>query len=75
MKYILSVIFFALTLVFTPQVLAEEKIISFDVEITAHKDGSMTVEEEIAYDFGEDNRHGIFRFIPTVSKVGNYTGL
>lgn len=70
MKYILSVIFFALTLVFTPQVLAEEKIISFDVEITAHKDGSMTVEEEIAYDFGEDNRHGIFRFIPTVSKVG-----
>lgn len=50
---------------------AEEKINSFDVNIVAHKDGVMTVEERIDYDFGEESRHGIFRNIPKVSKVGD----
>lgn len=31
----------------------------------------MTVEEKIDYDFGESNRHGIFRTIPLVSKIGD----
>jgi uncharacterized membrane protein len=50
---------------------AEEKIDSFDIQIVAHKDGTMTVTENIAYDFGEDERHGIFRTIPLISKVGD----
>lgn len=31
----------------------------------------MTLEENIKYDFGSDERHGIFRVIPFVSKVGD----
>lgn len=49
---------------------AEEKIDSFDVSVVAHQDGGVTVTESISYDFGEDSRHGIFRIIPLVSKVG-----
>ena len=67
-------LFFAIVALvfFSPlPVLAQEKIDSFDTEIVAHKDGSMTVTENILYDFGEDSRHGIFRTIPLVSKVGN----
>lgn len=72
MRYFLTALFFAFVFTAkTPVVFAQEKIESFDVEIVAHKDGKMTVTEKIAYDFGESDRHGIFRFIPTVSKVGD----
>lgn len=53
------------------KVLAQERINNFDVDVVAHKDGSMTVKESIDYDFGEGERHGIFRFIPLVSRVGD----
>jgi uncharacterized membrane protein len=71
MKYLLT--FFAVFIFFfavPTTTLAVEKINSFNVKIMAHEDGSMTVTEEIIYDFDEEDRHGIFRFIPTVSKVG-----
>lgn len=58
-------------LIFVPNVFAIEKINSFDVDIVAHEDGLMTVTENIQYDFGENDRHGIFRTIPLVSKVGD----
>ncbi len=48
-----------------------EKINSFDVSITAHKDGLINVEENINYDFEDLSRHGIYRYIPLYSKVGN----
>ena len=58
--------------VFLPiPVFAQEKIDSFDTSIVAHKDGTMTVTENILYDFGADSRHGIFRTIPRVSRVGD----
>lgn len=64
-------VFLAVIILLLPsQALAEEKIKSFDTNIVAHKDGTMTVTESIVYDFGDDNRHGIFREIPLVSKVG-----
>lgn len=47
-----------------------ELIQSFDSIITAHQDGSFDVTETIKYDFGQNNKHGIFRNIPTVTKVG-----
>ena len=50
---------------------AEEKIDSFDTSVVAHKDGTMTVTENIYYDFGDEERHGIFRNIPLVSRVGD----
>lgn len=48
-----------------------EQINSFDVSITAHKDGTMNVKETIGYDFGNLSRHGIYRNIPLVSRVGD----
>lgn len=48
-----------------------ESIQSFDTEIIAHQDGSFDVKETIKYNFGENNKHGIFRDIPTVSQVDN----
>lgn len=47
-----------------------EKINSFDVSILADKNGLMQVEEKIVYDFENEERHGIFRYIPLYSKVG-----
>jgi uncharacterized membrane protein len=48
-----------------------EKIDSFDVRVTAHKDGLMNVTENINYDFENLDRHGIYRYIPLYSKVGD----
>lgn len=48
-----------------------EEIVNFDTQITAHQDGTMDVTEKINYDFGLEQKHGIFRKIPLVSKVGD----
>lgn len=48
-----------------------EKINSFDVNIAAHEDGTMTVNESINYDFEHEDRHGIYRYIPLYSRVGD----
>jgi uncharacterized membrane protein YgcG len=44
---------------------AAEIIDSFESDISVSKDGTVTVVETISYDFGETERHGIFRDIPT----------
>ena len=41
-----------------------ETIRSYDVDLVAGADGSLEVEETIAYDFGDEERHGIERLIP-----------
>ncbi len=56
---------------FRPTHVFAEKINSFDVKITAHKDGFMDVTETIDYDFENLSRHGIYRYIPLYSKVGD----
>lgn len=74
MRIFLKIIFsFAfLLLLFKPSfAYGSESISSFTGKITAHKDGSFDVAEKIIYDFGENNRHGIFRTIPLTSKVGD----
>jgi len=55
---------------FTSKTFAEV-IHSFDTEIVAHKNGSMDIAERILYDFEKLDRHGIYRYIPTFSKVGD----
>jgi len=55
---------------FTSKTFAEV-IHSFDTQILAHKDGSMDIAERILYDFEKIDRHGIYRYIPTFSKVGD----
>jgi len=58
-------------LVFKPEAVFAEKINSFDVQITAHKNGMMDIIETITYDFENLDRHGIYRFIPLYSMVGD----
>jgi len=41
-----------------------ERITSYDAQVTVRHDGSILVSEQITYDFGADQRHGIFRVIP-----------
>ena len=46
----------------------EEEIRNMKVDIEIRKDGTLEVAEIIVYDFGSNDRHGIFRTIPTVKK-------
>ncbi len=48
-----------------------ETIHSFNVALTAHKDGIIDISETINYDFENSSRHGIYRDIPLYSKVGD----
>ncbi len=48
---------------------ASEKINNFEVEIDVNQDGSINVKELIVYDFGNEEKHGIFRDIPYKYKV------
>ncbi|EKD46162.1 MAG: hypothetical protein ACD_68C00125G0002, partial [uncultured bacterium] len=41
-----------------------EKIDSFSADITINEDASINVKETIVYNFGELERHGIYRYIP-----------
>lgn len=72
MKKLLIFLFVNLISLITPiPVFAAEVIHSFDTNIVAHQNGDMTITETIDYDFGSNSRHGIYRFIPTYTAVGN----
>ena len=43
---------------------AAERIARFDVTIEVEPDASLQVTEEIAYDFGDEQRRGIYRDVP-----------
>ncbi len=43
---------------------ADESIASYDVQLTVRADGTFHVREQIAYDFGSSDRHGIYRTLP-----------
>jgi uncharacterized membrane protein len=45
-------------------IIAEPYIKSFESFIDVHKDGVIVVRERIVVDFGEEERHGIYRTIP-----------
>ncbi len=76
MKAYFNYLFIALALsvlvLLTPyKALANESIKNFDVTLTAQKNGVMNISEKIVYDFGYGERHGIYRYIPTIAKVGD----
>ncbi|MDD3006213.1 MAG: DUF2207 domain-containing protein [Candidatus Pacebacteria bacterium] len=52
----------------------EEKIDSFDVTVKMNTDASVDVTERIDYDFGQFQKHGIYRDIPVryAARGGNY---
>lgn len=41
-----------------------ERVLSFDAEIKINQDASALVTEKIVYDLGNQDKHGIFRYIP-----------
>ena len=47
-----------------PSAQGAERIERFDADVWLERDGSFTVEERIAWDFGSARRHGIYRKIP-----------
>jgi uncharacterized membrane protein len=51
-----------------------ERITSFNGEIRINSDSTVAVKETIQYDFGENQKHGIFRFVPIKYKArgGNF---
>ena len=51
-----------------------ETITNFDTKIIINNDSSIIVQENILYNFGDSERHGIFREIPISYKArgGNY---
>lgn len=79
-KQFLFLIVFCLCLIpvsVPSQVLAGEleQIQSFSSRIEINPDASVQVQEKIVYDFGENQRHGIFRDIPVdyETSTGNYS--
>ncbi len=71
-KIFLLISFIVLVFLSPTQAQAEEIIHNFHTKIVAHQNGDMTITETIQYDFNDLSRHGIYRFIPTYTKVGDY---
>jgi uncharacterized membrane protein len=71
MKKIVFILSFFLIFFIKPQLTFAETIHAFDVQLNAHKNGLMDVTETINYDFQNLAKHGIYRDIPFVSKVGD----
>ncbi len=46
-----------------------ERIKDFAVEIKIDEDSKINISEKITYDFGENQKHGIFRFVPIKYKA------
>ncbi len=46
-----------------------EEIKNYEVNLFLNKDSSINVEEKIDYDFGNNYKHGIYRFIPNHFQV------
>lgn len=55
-------------LAIAPRPVAAEEIKSFDTDIRIEDTGMISVTERIVYDFGNLERHGIFRTIPYVKE-------
>ncbi len=61
-NYVIIFLFFVLS--GATNALAEE-VSNFTAVITPYSDGSFKVEETIAYNFKEAEKHGIYRYLPT----------
>ena len=49
-------------------ILHSEKIRNYEVTVQINRNGTLTVNEVIDYQFGEEFKHGIYRYIPLRSK-------
>ena len=64
MRKLLPILVVAAGLFLALPALAQEVINSFHVRININQNASLNVTETIVYDFGAEQRHGIFREIP-----------
>jgi len=73
-KILFASLIIATSLFFAPKVLAAEQIDNFAVKIKVNQDASINVSEKIEYDFGDAQKHGIYRYIPIKYKArgGNF---
>ena len=53
-------------------ILHSEKIRNYEVTVQINKNGTLTVNEVIDYQFGEEFKHGIYRDFPLRSKIGGF---
>jgi len=74
MKKLYFILIIILGLLIASPILASEKIDNFLVTIRINQDSFINVSEEIVYNFGSEQRHGIFRDIPIKyqARGGNY---
>jgi hypothetical protein len=66
LTFLISTILF-LALIPT-SVMAQERIKNFVVDMRVNTDGSVDITETITYDFGTQQRHGIYREIPLIKE-------
>lgn len=59
---------FCFIILLCPRLVRAEEIQSFDIAIDITREGTIRVVETIEYDFGNSQRHGIFRTIPFTKK-------
>ena len=52
-----------------PSAVAAESITAYDIQAEVTAEGSLDVRERITYDFGADERRGIFRTLPLWSEL------
>ena len=62
--FLLGLSLFVLVIPISAQNIAGEHIAKFEQSIIINTDGTIDVAEKISYDFGNEQRHGIFRTIP-----------
>lgn len=71
MKRLLYILVLALISVAPVQALAAEEVSSFSSKAVLSSSGELEVVETITYDFGDNNRHGIFRKVPIKYPAGD----
>ncbi len=65
-RFFVSLLFSIFYFLFSSTAFAAERIEAFSSHITINQNGSFNVQEEIAYDFGDTEHHGIYREIPLI---------
>ncbi|KKS31573.1 hypothetical protein A2380_00850 [candidate division WWE3 bacterium RIFOXYB1_FULL_43_24] len=60
----ISILIFSLFIFFAARVSAQELIQALQIDSVVNKDGTVRITETMLYDFGNEQRHGIFRYIP-----------
>ena len=71
LKYFLSLVLFLSFSFLIPNLIPKtfafsESVKNYDIDLTINKEGTINIKETIVYDFGEMQRHGIYRNINTI---------